>query len=89
MKTKVHYGADMSPTLNPTLSQIKIHSTPSYIISVRFILISFHLQLNLLSVLCPSCFPAIIVYAFIISPISATCPVRIILIDLNILIFAE
>jgi len=52
-----------------------IQSTPSHPISLRSILILFsHLHLELLSGLCPSGFLTKILYAFLMSPMHATCP---------------
>jgi hypothetical protein len=57
------------------------------ILSLRSILILFtHLRLGLPSGLFPSGFLTNILYAFFVSPISATCPVQLILLDLIILI---
>jgi hypothetical protein len=54
---------------------ISMLSTPSYPISLRSILIlSTHLRLSLPSGLVPSGMPTNILYAFLFSPIRATCP---------------
>jgi hypothetical protein len=64
-----------------------IQSTPSHPISPRFILIlSTHLRLGHPSGLLPYGFLINILYAFLFSPIRATCPAYLMLLDLIILI---
>jgi hypothetical protein len=64
-----------------------IQSTPPHHISLRSILIlSTHLRLGLPSGLLPSGFPSKILYAFLLSPIHATCPAHLILLELMLLI---
>jgi hypothetical protein len=75
-------------SLARSLSQIDpVHTIPSHPISLRSILIlSTHLRLGLHSGLFPSSFLTNILYAFIFSPIRATCHAHIILLGLIILI---
>jgi hypothetical protein len=65
-------------------------STPSHPLSLRSILIlSTHLCLGLPSGLLPSGFHTNILYAFLFSPIRATCHAHLIILDLIILIILE
>jgi hypothetical protein len=61
---------------------ILVQVTPSYPISLRFILILSNLCLGLSSGLFPACFLTKTLYAFLFSPSLATCPTHSILCDL-------
>jgi hypothetical protein len=68
-----------------------IQSIPSHPVYLRSILIlSTHLRLRLPSGLFPPRFLTNILYAFLFSPIRATCPAHLILLDLlNLIMFGE
>jgi len=87
---KVHYRVHNSAPLLTNLSHMHpVHNFPPF--SLRSILIlSSHLCLRLPSGLFRSVFPTKILYAFIISPMRATCLVHLIFLDLiTLIIFGE
>jgi hypothetical protein len=81
---KVHYRSHKC--LHWSLSWARsIQSPPSHPISLRSILIlSTHLRLGLPNGLLPSGFPTNILYAFLLSPIRATCPAHVILLTWSV-----
>jgi hypothetical protein len=78
----VHYCVHNSPWLVPVLSQINPISTFPPCFSEFHLNITSHLRLRLPNGLLPSGFSTKNSYAFLISPIRATCPAHLILLDL-------
>jgi len=88
METSGSLPCSQQPTTLPFLIQMHLdHTFPTC--SLRSILIlSFHLRLGLLSDLFPSGFPTTLLYAFITSPMRATCPNVFILLGVILLIIS-
>jgi hypothetical protein len=71
-KPKVHYRVHNSLLLVPTLSQMT-QQLPNLLFLRSILILTSQLHLGLPSGLFHSLFPAKIAYAFLISPIRATC----------------
>jgi hypothetical protein len=83
---KPHYLDHKNPPLVPIFSKMNpVHITPSVSLTSLLILFSY-VCLGLPSSLFLSGFPTKTVYAFIFSPMHATCPDHLILLDLMVLI---
>jgi hypothetical protein len=83
---KVHRRVHKSPQLVRILNQINpVHTNPLYVSKIHFNIVP-HLRVCLPSGLSLSGFPIIILYAFFFSPIRATRPDHLTVLDLTILI---
>jgi len=79
---KVHYRIYKYPPLVLTLSQIKLVHAPRPTSWRSILILSSHLHLGLPSGLLSSAFPTKILYTPLLSPMCATCPVQLIILDL-------
>jgi hypothetical protein len=87
---KAHYRVHNNPPLVPILTHINpLHTFPPHFRKTHPN-ITFHLSLGLPSGLLPSDYPIKTLYTFLISPMRATCPVQLTLLDfITLTIFGE
>jgi len=87
---KVHYRIHKFPPPVPVLSQLNPVHAPHPTSWRSILILSSHLRLGLPSGLFPSGFPTKTLYTPLLSPIRATCPAHLIILDLiNRTIFGE
>ena len=78
---KVHCRIHKSLPPVPILNQIDPVHAPSHFTEIHLIILSSHLSLGFPSGLFPSGFPIKILYTPLLSPIRATCPAHLIILD--------
>jgi len=90
MEPKGSLLCSQEPVTGPYLQQDESSPHPYIVFPTSILILSSHLHPYLSSGLFPSVFLTKIVYAFLISPIHATCPTHAILLDLiAVIIFGE
>jgi len=86
---KIHYRIHKRQPPVPILSQINPSHAPQHTSRISISILSSHLRLGLPSVLFPSGFPTKTLYTTILSPIRATRPTHLMLLDLIIQILCD